>query len=146
MKMIIKEIKDSHSHLNQFDKYVEKYNLDKYTTLHYDKLHVIGKQLDVDDYLEYDIEDYEYDVDTTDVFDWLRDNIDYPDEIDQIVDYDNFDEVSCEYIGANFNDLVNKYNKQLLDYYEEDAINDFDENDYEEILYDKYHDDYNEEK
>lgn len=135
MKMIIKEIKDSASNINYF----EKYNIDDEIEIEYDDVTVPGEYHPATwgyyggdpEYYDEDTADITYTVDTSDVIDAMMDEILnlYPEELrDKIVQLeregkiDESNDLFYQYLGENFNDIIyDKLFDSIFNYYQEDA-------------------------
>lgn len=85
---------------------------------------------DDDDTCEVKI-DYTYTVDKKDVLDFLADMcIEHEFTEEQVEDHDDWDEFVDTYVNDHFNELMEKYHNQLLDYFYDDAHDQAEEENY----------------
>ena len=135
MKMIIKEIKDSTSDIDYF----EKYKIDDEIEIEYDDVTVPGEYHPATwgydggdpEYYDEDTADITYTVDTSDVIDNMFDKIleVYPEELKNKINQlyeeeknDEADDLFYQYLGENFDDIIyDKLFDSIVDYYQEDA-------------------------
>ena len=113
----------------------EETNMEDRITLEYPDLVFLyqGPQRDVDDWDEYEVtQDWSIDVATNDIIDYLCEDCVTDEDVTNW--YEMFSTEQTAWVKKHFDELFDKYKQQILDHWEEDAVEDaetnYDPNDY----------------